>query len=378
MIIRNASAYTEEGFFQERDIYIEGDRFVEDIPGAGERTEVDASGCYAIPGLTDIHFHGCGGYDFCDGTEEALEHMAAYEAEHGVTNIVPAAMTLPEEDLLNICKKAGEYCRKKPGEGRARLQGIHLEGPFLSIAKKGAQNEAYIRKADVGMFDRLNAASGGMVKLVVLAPEEQGAMEFMERKRGEVRVSLGHTCAGYETAMEAFRRGASHVTHLYNAMNPYTHRAPGLVGAAADSGAEVELICDGVHLHPAAVRTTFKIFGDDKIIFISDSMRAAGLGDGDYRLGGLPVKVAGKLATLEDGTLAGSVTNLLDCMRTAVLGMGIPLESAVKCAAVNPARCVGIDGDYGSIAPLKKADLVLLRKEDLKLEGVVMDGVFLS
>ena len=374
MIIKNASVYTEEGFFQIRDIFMEGDRFTDCMEKVSDRTEIDASGCYAIPGLTDIHFHGCMGYDFCDGTLEAIDHMAAYEAGNGVTNIVPATMTLPEDMLLGICRMAGEYHKEKRKTDRARFQGINLEGPFVSMAKKGAQNGAYIRKADVEMFDRLNGASGGLVKLLAIAPEEEGAMEFIEKKHGEVVISLAHTCADYDTAMEAFARGASHVTHLYNAMNPYTHRSPGLIGAAADKMAEVELICDGVHIHPAAVRTTFKIFGDDRIILISDSMRATGLADGDYSLGGQPVKVVGNLATLADGTIAGSAANLLDCMRTAVLKMGIPLETAVKCAAVNPAKSVGIYNDFGSIAPYKKADVVLLRKENLALKQVILDG----
>ena len=164
------------------------------------------------------------------------------------------------------------------------------------------------------------------------------------------------------------------MTHLYNAMNPYTHRAPGPIAAAADSGAEVELICDGVHIHPAVVRTTFKIFGDDKVILISDSMMATGLEDGDYSLGGQAVKVVGNLATLADGTIAGSATNLMDCMRTAVQKMHIPLESAVKCAAVNSAKSVGIYDKYGSITPGKVANVVLLKKNDLALEKVILRG----
>lgn len=378
MIIKNGSVYTEEGVFRKEDVFIEGDRFVDCIDKVSDRTELDASGCYVIPGLTDIHFHGCMGDDFCDGTREAIDRMALYEAGNGVTNIVPGTMTIAEEILLQVCRVAGEYYMEGRREGRARLQGINMEGPFVSMAKKGAQNGAYIRKADTEMFDRLNQASGGIIKLLAIAPEEEGAMEFIEKKHGEVVISLAHTCADYDIAMEAFGKGASHVTHLYNAMNPFTHRAPGVVGAAADSMAEVELICDGVHIHPAAVRTTFKMFGDDRIILISDSMRATGLEDGDYSLGGQAVKVVGNRATLADGTIAGSATNLLDCMRTAVLKMGIPLEKAVKCAAVNPAKSVGIYDDFGSIAPGKKADAVLLRGENLELCRVILDGAILG
>lgn len=375
MVIRNASVYTEDGIFLERDIYIEGKRFVDCEEKVTDRTETDASGCVAIPGLTDIHFHGCMGYDFCDGTREAVDAMAAYEASVGVTNIVPATMTLSEEMLLDICKTARAYAEEGEKEARAHFHGINMEGPFISFEKKGAQNGEYIHRPDIAMFDRLNEASGNRVKLLAIAPEEEGAMELIEERHDRAVMSVAHTCADYDTTVRAFGKGASHMTHLYNAMNSYTHRAPGPIGAAADTHkVEVELICDGVHIHPASVRTTFKIFGDDRIILISDSMRATGLEDGDYTLGGQDVKVKGNLATLHDGTIAGSVTNLMDCLRAAVLRMGIPLESAVKCAAVNPAKSVGIYEEHGSITPGKIADVVLLEKDGLGLRQVVLAG----
>lgn len=375
MIIKNASVFTEEKRFLPKTIYIEGEYFVDSIDQVSDRREIDGTGCYAIPGLTDIHFHGCVGHDFCDGTREAIDAMAAYEVSQGVTNIVPATMTLGEETLYGICAAAKAYREEGFQENRARLLGINMEGPFVAPSKKGAQNPAYICHADVAMYEKLNAASGDMVKLLAIAPEEAGAMEFIEKKHKDVVISLAHTAADYDTAMEAFARGASHVTHLYNAMNPYTHRAPGLIGAAADTEkAEVELICDGVHIHPAAVRTTFKIFGEERIIFISDSMMATGLEDGDYSLGGQAVKVVGNRATLKDGTIAGSATNLMDCMRTAVLQMGIPMEAAVCCAAVNPAKSVGIYDRFGSITPGKYGDVVLLDKADLSLRQVIMGG----
>lgn len=375
MIIRNASVYTEDGIFVEKDIYIANGRFVNGEDKVTDTQVISAAGCYAIPGLTDIHFHGCMGFDFCDGTREAVDEIAAYELSAGVTNIVPATMTLSEEMLLTICQTAKAYAEEGFHEGRARFQGINMEGPFLSMEKKGAQNGAYIHAPDVAMFERLKEASGDRIRLLDVAPETPGAMEMIQKCRDHVVVSLAHTCADYDTAMEAFDAGASHMTHLYNAMPPYTHRAPGPIGAAADrQKVEVELITDGVHIHPASVRTTFRMFGDDRIILISDSMRATGLEDGDYTLGGQDVKVTGNKAVLADGTIAGSVTNLLDCMRTAVLHMGIPLESAVKCAAVNPAKSVGIYDEYGSISPGKKADVVLLRKEDLTVKHVIMEG----
>lgn len=382
MIVKNASVYTEENGFEEKDIYIAGDKFCdEDGKGAGKEVIIDGDGCYAIPGLTDIHFHGCMGSDFCDGTIEAIDTMAAYEASVGVTTIVPATMTLGSEQLFKICETAAAYKKAQDAgekEGKAIFCGINMEGPFISREKMGAQNPAYIHKPDQELFDTMQEKCGGLIKLVAIAPETEGAMEFIRNNRGKTVLSLAHTMADYDTAMKAFREGATHVTHLYNAMPPYSHRAPGVVGAAADSRAEAELICDGVHIHPAAVRTTFKILGEDKIIFISDSMMATGLEDGDYSLGGQAVKVTGTLATLKDGTIAGSATNLMDCMRRAVLDMQIPLEKAVKCAAVNSAKSVGIYDKYGSIAEGKVANLVLLRKKDLSIYKVILKGQVLN
>ena len=374
MIIKNASVFTEEGRFAKQDIFIKDGKFVMSAEEADGEEIIDAKECFAVPGLTDIHFHGCMGHDFCDGTREAITALAEYEASVGVTSIVPATMTLGEDTLQGICETAAAYVKEVKNDKAADLCGINMEGPFVAASKKGAQNGAYIRKPDVEMFDKLNQASGNMIKLVAIAPEVEDAMEFIKAKKDETVLSVAHTATDYDTAMEAFEKGATHVTHLYNAMNPYTHRAPGPIAAAADSGAEVELICDGVHIHPAVVRTTFKIFGDDKVILISDSMMATGLEDGDYSLGGQAVKVVGNLATLADGTIAGSATNLMDCMRTAVQKMHIPLESAVKCAAVNSAKSVGIYDKYGSITPGKVANVVLLKKNDLALEKVILRG----
>lgn len=384
MKIINASVYTEESRFVEKDIFIEGEFFANQT---GDTDIMDARGCYAIPGLTDIHFHGCAGYDFCDGTEEALHAIANYEASVGVTTIFPATMTLPYEELLKICRMASVYKRQQQeslGAGmtgavsqdmrEAVFCGINLEGPFVSKEKLGAQNQDYLREPDQELFEKLQKESGGLIRLTDLAPELPGAMEFIRRNSGQTVISLAHTAADYDIAMEAFEAGASHVTHLFNAMNPFNHRQPGVIGAAADAGAYAELICDGVHIHPSAVRGALKLFGEDKIIFISDSMMATGLSDGDYRLGGQPVKVEGRKAFLADGTIAGSVTNLMEGMRRAVTEMEIPLETAVKCAAVNPAKHMGIYDRYGSISSGKVANLVLLDIETLQVKQVILKG----
>lgn len=371
MLIKNVQVYTEEKKFETGEIVIENGIF-----SAGESSDnevLDGEGCYAIPGLIDIHFHGCKGYDFCDGTEEAIEEIAKYEASVGVTAMAPATMTLPLETLDEILGTAAKY--NQGVHDGADLIGINMEGPFISRVKKGAQDETYIIPCDVEVLHRFQKAANGLVKYIGVAAEEEGAMEFIEAVKDEITVSLAHTNADYETAKLAYDKGASHATHLYNAMPAFSHRAPGVIGAVADSShVMAELICDGVHIHPATVRTTFKMLGGDRIIFISDCMRATGMPDGLYTLGGLEVDVKGNKATLvSDGALAGSATNLLDCMRTAVKKMGIPLETAVACATANPAKSLGEYDKYGSITPGKRGNVILLDKE-LNLKAVVKDG----
>ena len=370
MIIRNVKVFQKDGAFKAGEIHINGSRIADMSQDSGSEEILDGKGAYAIPGLTDIHFHGCVGHDFSDGTQEAIKALAEYELSQGITQICPATMTLTEESLMKISRAAANY----DNASGARLVGINMEGPFVSEKKKGAQNGLYIRKPDADMFRRLQKEAGGLYKLIALAPEEEGAMEFIDELKEEAVISLAHTTADYETSMEAFRRGASHVTHLFNAMPPFSHREPGVTGAAFDTpDCDVELIADGIHICPTMVRAVFRLFGDDRVILISDSMMATGLTDGDYSLGGQPVKVKGNLATLADGTIAGSATNLMDCLRTAVKKMGIPLESAVKCAAVNSARSIGIDDRYGSLEPGKIANIVLL-DEELGLQAVIYDG----
>lgn len=371
MIIKNGLIFTEEGSFVNQDLYIDKDKIV--MNGEGEILE--ATGLYVIPGLTDIHFHGCVGYDFCDGTYEAIAKMAEYQLQNGITTICPASMTFSEEQLTEIFMNAANYRNDKG----ATLVGINMEGPFISMEKKGAQNGEYIHKPDADMFFRLQEAANGLIKLCDIAPEVDGAMECIEKIAKHVRVSVAHSDADFDIAEEAFQKGAKHVTHLYNAMPPYSHRAPGVIGAACDDEkVMVELITDGIHSHPATVRTTLKMFGDDRVILISDSMMACGLEDGQYTLGGQDVTVKGNLATLTElGNIAGSVTNLMACMKRAVKEMRIPLESAVKCATMNPAKAIGIYDKYGSLVPGKQADIVLL-DEDLEIQYIIKAGKIIS
>jgi len=364
MLIVNGTIFTKDFVFEQKNMRIQDgviteltDRPISQVE-SGEQV-VDASGLKIIPGLTDIHFHGCVGYDFCDGTDEAISAMAKYQLQSGVTNICPATMTLPLERLEKICTAAYEH--KSEGD-EAVLCGINLEGPFISPNKVGAQNPEYVHKPDVEFLEKLIAVSGGLTKLVTIAPEVDGALKLIRDLKDKIRFSIGHTTATYEEADAAYKAGAAHATHLFNAMPAFTHRMPGVVGAAADNGhVMVELICDGIHVHPSAIRTAFKIFGADRMILISDSTRACGMPDGEYELGGLPVFKKDHAVRLDDGTLAGSATNLFECMIN-VIKMGVPEEQAVRAATCNPAKAIGIDSSCGSIEVGKQARLVLVNE----------------
>ena len=381
MIIDNVKVYTPEQKFVKGGMILENDRISdiytdENKPDLTGKEVLDGKGAYAIPGLIDLHFHGCMGDDFCDNSLEALERIAEYEASVGVTAIAPATMTLPAEELLDVLKTAARYKREKHDYKKADLVGINMEGPFISPVKKGAQDERNILPCDVNLCERFLEASEGLVKFIGIAPEEsRNSLDFIRQMKEKVSISLAHTNADYDTAMGAFNAGADHAVHLYNAMPEILHRAPGVVGAVFDSKhVMAEIICDGIHIHPATVRATFQMMGSDRMILISDSMRATGMPDGQYTLGGLDVKVVGKLATLvSDGAIAGSATNLADCMRTAVQKMNLPLETAIACATINPARSLKIDDEYGSLEKGKKANVVLL-EPDLTLKCVIKDG----
>ena len=366
MIIKGGKVFQEDGSFLEQAIYINDHRLVDKAEYQDDGEVIDAEGLLVLPGLVDIHSHGAAGEDFSDGNPEGLKKILQYEKRCGITSYCPTSMTFPKERLRQIFASI----KGAQTEDGATVVGINMEGPFLDPAKKGAHVEKWIAAPDVAFVRELNQDADGLVRLVTLAPNMDGAEEFIKEMHEEVCISLGHTAADYDCASRAMKLGAHHVTHLYNAMQPFGHRAPGLIGAAMDDPkCMVELICDGYHIHPSAIRAAFRMFGPERVILISDSMRATGMENGTYELGGQEVTVKDRKAVLKDGTLAGSATNLYGCMCKAV-EFGIPLEQAIMAATANPARSIGIFDRVGSIRIGKQADLLLV-SENLELKRVI-------
>lgn len=366
MIIKGGMVYQEDKSFAVRDLFIENEYIISDNEQLTDTNIINAEGLLVLPGLIDIHSHGAVGHDFSDGDKEGLKKILAYEYTHGITSFCPTTMTLPGESLLQIFHSMNDW---KNEEGRARIIGINMEGPFLDPVKKGAHKENNIMPPNLNLFQKCNEACEKQVRLMTIAPNIEGAITLIQELKDKVVISLGHTSADYETAKKAIGAGASHVTHLFNAMNSFGHRDPGLIGAASeDESCMAELICDGIHVHESMVRAAFKLF-PNRIVLVSDSMRATGMGDGTYDLGGQQVTVVGKRATLADGTIAGSVSNLYDCLLNAV-SFGIPLKEAIAAATMNPAKSIGIFHETGSLTPGKRADVILMDK-NLKLVRVI-------
>ena len=364
MLIKNAKVFIGKSFVDADVLFDKTILAVGSLPGDAD---IDAAGAYLVPGFVDIHTHGAMGEDFSDGNAAGMPIMADYYAAHGVTGFLATTMTLKEEVLAPAMNVIRDFERVSG----AKCLGVHLEGPFLGYAKRGAQAAENLHVPDCAMFDRLNAESGGKVRLVTVACEEPGAMDFISHVSRSAAVSLGHTSANYDQAMEAFGRGASHATHLFNGMDGLHHRKPGIVAAAMDAGASVELICDGLHIHPSVIRLVHKLYGD-KLNLISDSLRCAGMPDGDYMLGGQPITMKNGKATLAGtDTLAGSSISLLDAVRN-VVSFGLPLADAVYAASTAPALAVGLT-DVGVLQAGRKADLLVLDR-DLALKAVFVDG----
>ncbi|MBR5967274.1 MAG: N-acetylglucosamine-6-phosphate deacetylase [Lachnospiraceae bacterium] len=385
MIIKNVRVFLN-GAFRKASFRVTDGRFSEISEGTRELTAapdeqvLDYTGHKVIPGLFDIHTHGCLGYDFTFSSAEEDVKMLKHYAEHGVTSVLATTMTSAPDTYRRACSQIRRLADPvKDSRGfSARIRGINAEGPFLSLEKKGAHDPQYITAPDEAYFNELNELSGGMIRLITIAPEQENAIEFIKKhtagnssnRDSALYVSVGHSDCDYDKAMEAFNAGADHVTHLYNAMNGLHHRKPGIPAASADANAWVELICDGLHVHESVIRHAFKAY-PGRVVLISDSIAPSGLPDGQYSSGGLPVFLKDGEIRLEDGTLAGSGITLFEGLKRCVTDFGIPEEEAILAATYNPAASVGLEGRCGSIAVGLDADFVVI-DDDYTLRAVHM------
>ena len=328
---------------------------IADISDNVKKGDINADGNRVIPGLIDVHTHGCVGLDTMDAD---FEPMCRFYAEHGTTSFLPTTMTMDYDALKRVTNAKTDF------KG-ANILGFHFEGPYISPKHKGAQNEKYIKNPSVEDFKQFKN-----VQMITLAPELQGAMEFIKAVTPDCVVSIGHTDCDYETALNAIENGALCLTHTYNAMPSFHHRNPGPIGAAFEKHIYAQLICDGLHISKPTVLATYKMFGADRLTLISDSIRCAGLPDGEYESGGLKVFLKEGAARLADGTIAGSSATLLDCVKTAI-SFGIPFDDAVKMASETPANMLGIK--KGRIEKGYDADLLIVDKE-LGIKTVVIGG----
>jgi len=386
MIVKNVRIFTEEHSIKKGSVLIDNGRIskvicdglsIEDFEDSNKADDVfDGKNMLLIPGMIDIHLHGAVGYDFSDGSVEAFEKISNFLLFQGVTSFMASTMTLPVGKLKkvidagikfrNISNKASEF---------SSLVGLNMEGPFISSKKKGAQNNEYILDIDSNVFDELFNVSDGIINTFGLAPEKDNAISFIRKYKDDVNISIAHSDASYEEAINSFDSGVCHITHLFNGMSEMLHRSPGIAGAFFDTDKDVtaELICDNYHIHQSIIRMTFKLKGD-KIIAISDSIRATGLEDGTYDLGGQDVIVRNKMATLlRDGSIAGAVKTLPECFKILVNEAGIPFENAVLAVTENPAKYIKKFDETGSVSKGKRADLLLIN-DNMDVVNVIKDG----
>ena len=342
-----------------------------------------AGGMTVVPGFIDIHIHGAGGHDVMEGTARALDRITTAVARFGTTSIVATTLTAPAEETCKSLEGIARYVHSREiSEDRRRLAaevlGIHLEGPFISKTRRGAHPPEGITRPSPELLEKFLAAADGTARILTLAPEMPGALELIGLAVArKLLVALGHTDATFEQAREAIRAGARHTVHVYNAMRPFSHRDPGVLGAVlTDPEITAEVIADGVHVVGPAIEILLATKGLDHVLLASDAMAATGMADGSYRLGNFDVRVEGGVARNSEGRLAGSTLTLDRALRNMV-GLGVSLQDAVRMATILPARRLGLAGKKGILAVGADADLVVLTPQ-LRVAGVMTRGVGLA
>jgi len=379
-IILHGNIITPFQLLENKAIFIENGEIIEikderkiDTATLGETEIIEAQGKFVVPGYIDIHIHGGGGSDVMDGDWETINQIAITHSCFGTTSFLPTTMTMSKNKIIKslqgICKAA------KKGTAGAEILGVNLEGPYINSEKKGAQKEEDIRLPSIEEFIQFQQTSGDLIRLITLAPEIPGAINFIKYldKQGII-VSVGHSNATYAQVQAAINAGLSHVTHTFNAMRGLHHREPGVVGAALSSPElTVEMIADGIHIHPVVMKILIQVKEIEKIVLITDAMRAAGMSEGIYELGGQEVTVDKGQARLKDGTLAGSILTMDKAVKNLVNKIGISLPKAIQMASYNPAKSVGVENKKGSLELGKDADIVILNKK-LEVELTMVAG----
>ncbi len=368
--IKNANILNDEFKFEKNDLQIDNGKIVKigsDLSG-GEL--IDAKGAYIFPGLVNIHTHGAMGYDSVGCGYEGINEMSKLWAKTGTTSFLPTLVTALRDDLCKAAENVASVMDK--GTDGATVIGIHLEGPYLSEKYKGAHRPDWLRTPKEFDFDEVQAAAQGNIRLLTMAPELDGGIKFIKKYADKVKISLGHTAATYDVCKEAFEAGAAHVTHLFNAMPGIHHRDLTLIAAAFESDAMIELIGDGLHVKKQPAMMAYKLFGDERMILINDSVNAAGLGDGKYEFGGFNVTVKDGIALQDNGTICGGTATLWDCVMN-MISWGVSIQSAVKMATYNPAKAIGLADKIGSIKEGKDADILIVSSE-LQLCDVFVKG----
>ncbi len=379
LIIKNSTIYTpfqkyEEGVLSIRDGIIQwvGQRG-NGLKGSSDGAQViDGQGLMAVPGFIDIHVHGGGGHEAMDATDAAINTICATHARGGTTCLLPTTWAAPIEGLLKTAEAV--YRGSLRNTGGAKVLGLNVESPYISLEKKGAQDRAFIRKPSIKEFDEIFHASGEMLKVITIAPECVGALDFIKHaKSWGVNLFMGHSSSTYDQAMLGIKEGITGATHLFNGMPPLHHREPGVVGAALDSEAFVEVIADCIHLHKTVLRIVAQVKGDSKVLLITDAMTATGMSDGSYIISGRKINVKNGVVRLASGELAGSTLTMNKAVKNMVMEAGVNIASAIKMATYNPACALGMDGKVGVLEPGKEAHVVLL-DEKFNVKMTIVDG----